>query len=390
MPSSHAVHWSLDPRVRFLNHGSYGACPKAVLNVQLELRAALEREPVLFMGRELGERIDRAREALAAFLGSRRENLVFVPNATTGVNAVLRSIALGPGDELLITNHGYNACNNAARFVTQRCGARLVEVELPFPVADPTEITGRILEALTPATRLVLIDHITSPTALVLPLEELLPALRERGVATLVDGAHAPGMLHLDLESLGADYYTGNCHKWMCTPKGSAFLWVRPELQESVRPVVISHGANTPRPDHSRFQTEFDWCGTSDPTAYLAIPAAIEFFEHLLPGGWAELRRHNHELALSARRLLLEALDIPVPVPASMIGAIASIPLPGDAQADAFGVDPLQIELFERDQIEIPIHKNPSGPGRLIRLSAQLYNSIEDYQGLADALAKRL
>ncbi len=389
MPSPHASHWSLDPTVHYLNHGSFGACPTSVLAAQSRYRAELERQPVAFLDRGLGDRLDRAREALATFVGAPAGDLVVVPNATTGVNSVLRSMDLEAGQELIITNQGYNACNNAARFVAERCGARVVVVDLPFPITSPDEVTECVLAAVTPNTRLALVDHVTSPTALVLPVGAIVQALRERGIETLVDGAHAPGMLELDIASLGAAYYTGNCHKWMCTPKGSALLYVRPDLQESVRPAVISHGANRPRLGRSRFQTEFDWCGTTDPTAVLCIPDAIRFFEELLPGGWGELRTHNHSLALDGRDLLADKLGLARPAPDEMIGSMASLPLPpGDQREfhEALGDDPLQIRLLDEARVEVPVHPWPAAPQRLVRVSAQLYNDRADYQALASAL----
>lgn len=383
-------HWDLDPRVAFLNHGSFGACPRAVLEEQSRLRRELEREPVLFMGREITDRIDAAREALARFVGAAPENLVFVSNATTGVNAVLRSLAFEAGDELLVTDHGYNACRNAAEFVCQRAGAKVVVAAVPFPLSTPDEALEAILGRVTPRTRLALIDHITSPTGLVLPIQRIVAALREQGVDTLVDGAHGPGMVPLDLESLGAAYYTGNCHKWICSPKGAALLYVRPDRQQGLRPPVISHGANSPRPGHSRFQDEFDWVGTDDPTACLSVPAAIEFLGGVLPGGWPAVYERNHALALTARNILCEALGQEPPVPESMLGALVSLPLPpGDPHAPtgAFRVDPTQRALFEQHRIEVPIMTWPIAPGRLLRMSAQLYNDESQYRALGKALA---
>src|SRR5262245_23236209 len=244
MPSPLARHWTLDPEIAYLNHGSFGATPREVLAEQQRLRERMEREPVLFLARELQTRIDEARAALAPFLGARNEDLVFIPNATTAVNAVLRSLAFQPGDEILVTNHGYNACRNAVEYVAQRSGARAVVAHVPFPLRSPDEVVETVLAAVTPRTKLALVDHVTSPTGILFPVEQLIVELRERGVPVLVDGAHAPGMVPLDLNALGADYYTGNLHKWVCAPKGAAFLWVRPERQQPIRPVVISHGAN--------------------------------------------------------------------------------------------------------------------------------------------------
>jgi len=387
------AHWDLDPEVAFLNHGSFGACPRVVLEEQARLRRELEHGPVLFMGREISDRIDVARGALARFVGAAPEDLVFVSNATTGVNAVLRSLEFEAGDELLVTDHGYNACRNAAEFVCQRAGASVVVAALPFPLSSPDEVLEAILARVTPKTRLALIDHITSPTGLVLPIERIVAELRERGVDTLVDGAHGPGMLPLDLESLGAAYYTGNCHKWICSPKGAALLHVRRDRQEGLRPAVISHGANSPRPGYSRFQDEFDWVGTDDPTACLSVPAAIDFLGAVLPGGWPAVYEQNQALALTARSILCEALNLDPPAPESMLGTLVSLPLPPgdpDTPTGAFSVDPTQQALFDQHRIEVPIMTWPAAPGRLLRMSAQLYNDESQYRALGKSIAELL
>jgi len=383
------AHWTLDPEVRFLNHGSFGACPKPVLAVQQELRARIEREPVLFLARELETRLDEVRAVLAPFLGVQAEDVVPVANATTGVNAVLRSLDLQAGDEILLTNQGYNACRNAAEFVAERCGARVVVARVPFPLRSQDEVLEAVLAAVTPRTRLALLDHVTSPTGLVFPIAELVSGLRGRGVETLVDGAHAPGMLPLDLGALDPAYYTGNLHKWVCAPKGAAFLYVRRELQRSVRPPVLSHGANSPRTDRARFRLEFDFTGTDDPTPFLCVPECLRFLGGLFPGGWEELRRRNHELVLHGRSLLCEALDAPSPAPESMLGSLATVPLPDgkpSARPDAFAIDPLQRALFEQHRIEVPVFTWPTPPRRHVRISAQAYNEPAEYAALAQAL----
>lgn len=391
-PSPLAAHWDLAPDVVFLNHGSFGACPRVVLEEQQRLRRELEAEPVRFLHRELEARLDAARAELAAFVGAAPADLAFVPNATTGVNTVLRSLAFAPGDELLVTDHEYNACRNVLDFVAAASGARVVVVPLPFPIAGPHVVVERVLAAVTERTRLLLIDHVTSPTGLVLPVPELVAALDARGIDTLVDGAHAPGMLPLDLCALGAAYYTGNCHKWLCTPKGSALLHVRADRQQHIRPLVLSHGANSRRTDRSRFRLEFDFPGTHDPTPYLCVPAALQFMAGLLPGGIAAVQRHNHELAVAGRDLLCRTLGIAPPAPASMLGSLAAVPLPqgGDELVGPLGLDPLQQALFERHRIEVPVMRWATPKLRLLRISPQVYQSLDQHDHLARALAAEL
>jgi isopenicillin-N epimerase len=386
--------WPLDPAVTFLNHGSFGSCPLPVLEFQRDLRDRLERQPVRFFVRDLEELLDWSRVRLAKFLGGKAENLVFVPNATSGINTVLRSLDFDPGDELLVTDHEYNASRNALDYVAARSGARIVVAKVPFPLHSAEEIIEAIMGAVTWRTRLALIDHVSSQTGLVMPIEFLVRELNARGVDTLVDGAHAPGMVALDLQSLNAAYYTGNCHKWLCAPKSAAFLHVRAERQERIRPLVISHGANSPRTDRSRFQIEFGWMGTSDPTAALCVPKAIEFIRSLRPGGWDEVMNHNRDLALAARRVLCDSLQIPLPCPDELIGALASVPIRDAPHAtpskSPLYLDPLQDELLAKFNIEVPVIPWPAPPKRLLRVSAQLYNSLPQYQQLAAALKKLL
>ncbi len=387
--SPHASRWTLDPSVRFLNHGSFGACPSEVLVFQAELRARMERQPVQFLARDLEGLLDEARAALADFVGAVAKDVAFVTNATSGVNAVLRSLTFAPGDELLTTDHAYGACRNALHFVAERSGARVVTAAVPFPLEGPEAVVQAVLARVTPRTRLALLDHVTSPTGLVWPIAELVQALAERGVETLVDGAHAVGMLALDVSAIGAAYYTGNCHKWLGAPKSVGFLHVRRDLQELVRPLAISHGARIQRPDRSRFLLEFDWIGTIDPTACLSIPEAIRVMGGMLPGGWPALREHNRALALQARRALCDVLAIAPPAPDAMIGSLAAVPIADGASAppvSALYCDPLQDALRERERIEVPIIPWPAPPRRLLRVSTQLYNSPEQYDALARAL----
>lgn len=387
-----AALWPLERGVAFLNHGSYGACPTEILRHQAALRAEMEAEPVRFLGRELEGRLDAARAALAAFVGAEADDLAFIANATGGVNAVLRSLPLVAGDDLLTTDHAYAACRNTLDYVAQRSGTRVIVATIPFPAASPEAVVDAVLAKVTPRTRLALLDHVTSPTGLILPIERLVAELASRGIETLVDGAHAPGMVPLDLRRLGAAYYSANCHKWLCTPKGSAFLWVRRDRQADVHPLTISHGAKGERPGRSRFRLEFDWTGTQDPTSWLAVPKAIDYLGGLVPGGWPALMARNRALALDARRLLCAATATEPACPEEMIGSLASVVLPDSPTIETGWRqrDPLQARLFDGWGIEVPIMRWSASPRRLIRVSAQLYNSPGQYARLAEALGKEL
>jgi len=387
----HRAAFALSPEVVFLNHGSFGACTRDVLQLQSELRAKLEREPVQFMLYDRPRLLDEARVRVAEFVGAAPEDLAFVPNATSGVNAVLRSMRFEPGDEILVTNQGYHACDNAVRFVAERTGARVVTVALPFPLISSEEVVLAVHGAVTKRTRLALLDHVTSPTGLVMPLERLVPGLEARGVMTLVDGAHGPGMLDLDLPALGASFYTGNLHKWCCAPKGAALLWVRPDLAGSIHAPIISHGFDStgPRP---RLWEEFDWMGTTDPTPFLCVPAALDGLAAMSPDGWPGLREAARALTLQARDLLCQALGVDAPAPDSMLGMLAAVPLPPPrvAPGSHFEPSPFAKALFDRHSIEAPIVPWPDGAHRLVRISAHVYNERAEYEKVAAALLEEL
>jgi len=388
-PNRFRRDWRLARGTVFLNHGSFGACPKPILQLQERLRAQMEGEPVQFLWRRYEERLEPARAEVARFVGARPRDLVFVTNATTGVNAVVRSLNLRSGQELLTTTHDYNACHNVLAEAARVAGARVVVARVPFPLGSPDLVVEAVLQAVSRRTRLVLLDHVTSATGLIFPLSRLVRELEARGIDTLVDGAHAPGMLPLNLTSLAAAYYTANLHKWVCAPKGAAFLWVREDKQNELHPAVISHGHNTPRPGYSAFQDRFDWAGTFDPSAWLCAGEAIRWLGQLLPGGWRELREHNHRLAVQARRLLCERLQVEAPCPEGMLGSMATVALPTRFQGAARTgrIDTEQKHLYDHYGVEVPFVRFGQPEQRYLRISAHLYNTLADYRYLAWALS---
>ncbi len=393
-PACDPQNWLLDPRVVFLNHGAFGACPERVLAAQNEWRRRLERQPLQFLVRELEGHLDAARQALAQFVGADSEDLVFVPNTSTGISTILRSLEFKPGDELLVTDQEYNASRNALNYVAERSGAHAVVVKIPFPFRSEDELVAPVLDAVTPKTKLALLDHVTSQTGVVLPIARLVHELKQRGVETLVDGAHAPGMVPLNLKTLGAAYFTGNCHKWMCAPKGAALLHVQRDRQHLIRPLTISHGANSARKDRSRYLIEFAWTGTTDPSAFLSVPDALRFMESALPGGWPQVMKRNRALALAARKHLCAALNMAEPCPEAFIGSLAAVPIPA-APANAlprlpFNEYPLQDALREKHGIETAIMSWPAAPQRALRIAAQLYNSLPQFELTTSALLKEL
>jgi isopenicillin-N epimerase len=386
------MEWQLDSSIRHLNHGAFGAVPVPVARHQAAIRAEIARNPTRFFAREIEGRLDEARFDLAGFLGSDPDALAWIDNTTTGVNTVLRFVerGLGSGDEVLITSHEYNACRNAVAAMAARVGARVRIAELPFPVSEASEISEAVLSKLCASTRLVVLDHVTSQSAMVLPIGDLVDQIEGSGIPTLVDGAHAPGMLELDLDSLGASFYVGNCHKWLCAPHGAAFLRIAEQYRDSIEPLVISHGWNDTRVERSRFRKLFDWVGTDDPSAVLSVPIAIDAIGSALPGGWPAVMRRNHDLAVEGRRIVLDRIGGDAAVPADMIGTMAAIGLPPAEEPSVGIVDPLTGAIRESHRIEVPVFSFPASPQRVVRLSAHLYNTVDDYEALADALAHHL
>lgn len=390
-PWKHA--WPLEEDVDFLNHGSFGACPYRVLEAQSQFRRMLESQPLRFLHRELEPWIDRSRRALSTFVGTNPANMVSVTNATEGVNTVLRSLVWKAGQSILVTDHGYNACRNAVHFVAERSGLNVQVATIPRRVATPDVIVDSIMNAVDETTVLALIDHVTSPTALVFPVAELTRRLHERGVMALIDGAHAPGMLPLELDVIGADFYTGNCHKWVCAPKGAGFLVIAPEHHEKIRPLAISHGANSTRTDRSRLHLEFDWTGTTDPTPWLSVADALEFWDSGFQGGFAEAMEANRNMALAARELVARRCGLESTAGQdALVGSMVSFVLP-DRPADSEPVGPLRIEALQQQlmdtyRIEVPVFPWPREPSRLLRIACQCYNDLNQIEYLAEAFRR--
>ena len=380
--------WPLDPAVTYLNHGTVGVAPRRVLAAQQAIRDEIEREPSRVLLREMSglvgvptgrpSRVRIAAAVVASFVGARVNDLVFVDNATTGVNAVLRSFRLKPGDEILVTDHSYGAIARAAAFAAREQQAEVVTVRVPYPAFDRQALVDSVAAAITPRTRIAVLDHITSESALIFPLAELAAVCRARNVRVLVDGAHAPGVLPLDIPSLGVDWYTANLHKWACAPRSCGFLWVHPSRQAGLHPPVISWGLDL------GFTAEFDWVGTRDPSSWLAAPAGIAFLRDL---GWDDVRQYNHDLAWRAARTLTGRWDTALEIDEASVGFMATVPLPhvlGSAPEDAAR---LRDALLFEDRIEVQVH---AGHGQLwMRVCAQVYNDWEDIEKLASAVVAR-
>jgi isopenicillin-N epimerase len=382
-------HWALDPAVLYLNHGTVGATPRRVLEAQRRIRDEIERQPSQFLLRELTAissgrsltpepRMRSAAAAVARFLGARGDDLVFVDNATTGVNAVLRSLDLRAGDEIVVTDLNYGAVANAARYAARERGATVRTVEMPFPFRSEA-IVDAVAAALGPRTRVAVIDHITSESAILLPLVAIAARCREPGVPILVDGAHAPGSIPLDIPSLGVDWYVGNLHKWAWAPRSCGILWCAPAHQARIHPTVISWGLD------QGFTTEFDLVGTRDPSAHLAAPEGIAFMREL---GLDEVRAWNHHMAWDGALRLCAAWGTSLPAPESMIATMATVPLPERAGSMRDDAVRLRDALLYEDRIEVQLH---AARGRLwVRISGQVYVETDDIERLAKAIAARI
>jgi isopenicillin-N epimerase len=369
----------LDPEVAYLNHGAYGAPPVEVIEAADAVRQRMEREPSLFAEREFKQRQRAVAGLLAGFVHAEAGNLALVENATTGANAVLRGLEFAAGDEILITDQTYGAVRNAAHYVAGRSGARVVEVKLPFPAHEPAEAVAAVAAGLGPRTRLAVLDHITSPTALLLPVAELVRLAKAAGALVLVDGAHAPGMVEIDLSTLGADWYTGNCHKWLMAAKGAGFLWAADAVGEDTHPLAISHGFG------QGFAAEFDWIGTRDALGQFSLPAAIAFRARF---GEPAIRAHNHALVMAASAMLAERWGTEVGAGEALTGSMRCVRLPGGFEVSAESAHALRWRLYDAHKVQVPVRDREDG--LWVRLSAQIYNEMADYERLGDAVTAEL
>jgi isopenicillin-N epimerase len=368
-----ASAWAIDPDLAYLNHGGFGATPVAVLQAQRDWRTAMERNPVGFLVRELPDQLESVRSRVAAFLGADPDGVVFVDNATTGTQTVISQILLAGGDEVLTTDHCYPAALAQLRRAVAAAGAHLRIAPVPLPAQSSASVADAVLSGLSVRTRLVVIDHVASCSGLVFPVEQIVAQCHGQGVPVLVDGAHAPGMLPVDLASLGADFWVGNMHKWVCAPKASAVLHAAPQWRDELRPLVASHGLAL------GYQPAFDWTGTRDPTAILAVPAALDFFNQ---AGWPGVRQRNNDLARRGADLVARRVGTSYPHVDGLAAAMRLVPLPApltEAEARA-----LEARLLDEHGVVVPVTSH--GGWRWLRLSAQLYNTLEDYERLADAL----
>jgi len=384
--------WGLDPTLTFLNHGSYGALLHPVSQAQAAYRERLERDPVRFFKVDLEGLLDGVRERLGGFLNCRPADLAPVANATIALCTILKNTPLKAGDEILITDHEYQSLINELGRVCEQTGARVVVAKIPFPIASPEVVTERFMSAVTPRTRIAFISHITSASSLIFPVAGIVREFNRRGIDLVVDGAHAPGQIPVDVGGLNPAYYIGSGHKWLGAPKGSGFMYVRADKQASFRALWLSSRVHKVRPERAMYLRDYDYFGTGDYSPILSMPQAIESAGSLLPGGWPALMRANHELAVIGRGVVARALGVEPASPESMMGSMATVPLPDpDSSLAARPTcydDPLQDALYERHRIVVPIWR--LGDQRVVRLSAYLYNSPEQYEQLASALVDEL
>tara|TARA_R110002073_G_scaffold118918_1_gene258838 strand:- start:788754 stop:790049 length:1296 start_codon:yes stop_codon:yes gene_type:complete len=373
-----------------LNNGSYGLTPEVVGVAQRELQRRLEADPVRFFKSDLEIYADDTRQALAKFVRVNAEDLVLVSNGTFAVATVLNNLDLSAGDEILITDHEYMATMNELGKICRKTGAKVVVAKVPFPEVSPEMVIDSVVGAMSDRTKLVLISHIASASAIVMPVKEIVEAAKSRGIDTFLDGAHTPGQIDLDIGSLDPTWYAASCHKWLATPKGTGFIYTSPNRQCGFKPMVLSCREHEARDDRKAYLCDFDYVGTNDYTGNLVIPVSIAHMGAQLPGGWDELRKRNHDLVVKGAKLICDAIGIEQRVPESMIGTMVSIPLPGVCEPGELMGESLWDRLYLNHGIQVPIWDLPGVHARVMRVSAQLYNGIGDFEKLADAIKQEI
>jgi len=373
-----------------LNNGSYGVTPTVVGAAQRELQRRLEADPVRFFKSDLEFYADDARQALARFVNVRAEDLALVPNGTFAVATVLNNLDLSPGDEILITDHEYMATMNELGKVCRATGAKVVAAKVPFPEVTPEAVVESVVGAMTDRTKLVMVSHIASASAIIMPVKSIVAAAMARGIESFLDGAHTPGQIDLDIGDLDPTYYAASCHKWLATPKGTGFMYTSPSKQDGFKPMVLSCREHEKRDDRKAYLCDFDYTGTNDYTGNLVVPVSIAHMGAQLPGGWDELRQRNHDLVVHGAGLICEAIGIEQVVPESMIGSMVGIPLPGVCEPGSLMGEGLWDRLYLNHGIQVPIWDLPGIHGRVMRVSGQLYNSVGDFELLAGALKSEL
>jgi isopenicillin-N epimerase len=395
LPVPHASrHWQLNESLVYLNHAQYGATPVRVLRAQAELRERMERDPTRFLKVDLEPLMDGVREKLGGLLGCSPADLGLMRNATYALCTILRNTPFKTGDEILVTDQEYPSLHNELERMQATQGVKVVKATIPFPIRSGQVVLDRLLALVTPRTKMVIVSHITSASAMIYPVASIVREMQERGIDVVVDGAHSPGQIHVDVGAIRPAYFVGSGHKWLSGPKGIGFFYCRPDRQHLFRPLALSGRAHKVRPNRSLFLRDYDYQGTDDYSALLSLPTAIDTMQSLLPGGWSALLRHNHELAMAGREIVANALGVEPPCPTGMLGSMVTLPLPEAPphlrNRPTCYDDALQDALLERHRIVVPIWRLNAGDGalgqRVVRFSAQLYNTLEQYELLGRAM----
>lgn len=393
-PSEYLKEWSLRPDVVHLDHGSCGGCPRMIMNAQRKIGDEIEQGPHDWFAKDFASGIRTAKESLAGFLNADIRGLALTQGTTQGLNVAAFSQTFNPGDELLITNHAYSSALMVLKQIAEQAKARIVIAKVPFPVHNNEEVVESILSHVTPRTKFAIIDHIPSRTGVIFPIKRIVAELDSRGIVTLVDGAHGPGQIEVDLRDINAPYYVASLHKWMCAPRGLGLLYVREDKIAITKPVIVARTCyfrDSCTDIRTQFEHDFDWMGTFDPSTYLCLPTIVEFLSTLCPGLHAGLVQRNHQVALEARKIIHRELDIPPACPDDMLGSMVTIPLPDTVGSESpQGTLPLQKHLMDHARIEIQVYNWPQYPKRVLRFSIQAHNSLDQIEYLARHLKAAL